>query len=192
MDYTLTVWHILTHKVAFLRRFHRAHHADLDLDATTAIRFHFGEMALSVPWRAAQILAIGVSPLAFSIWQTATTVEILFHHSNVRLPEHLERWLSYVIVTPRMHGIHHSVVPEETDSNWSTIFSFPDRLHRTLKLNVPQEQIDIGIPEPHSSEDVTIGKMLAFPFHKWAASPVPEARRPSRGRLELPQTAMAP
>lgn len=174
MDYTLTVWHVLTHKVPVLRRFHRAHHADRDLDATTAIRFHPGEMALSIPWRAAQIVGFGVSPLALSVWQTATTMEILFHHANIRLPERLERWLSYVIVTPRMHGIHHSEVPEEMDSNWSTIFSFPDRLHRTLRLDVPQEAVTIGLPEPREPAELTFGKVLAYPFGAAAGAPQPK------------------
>src|SRR5438067_805268 len=119
-DYLLYVWHILVHKVPFLWRFHLVHHVDLDLDASTALRFHFGEMVLSVPWRAAQVVLIGVSPLALSVWQTATLVEILFHHSNVELPMEVERLLSRLVVTPRIHGIHHSIIPEETCSNWSS------------------------------------------------------------------------
>lgn len=192
MDYTLYVWHWLTHKSAFLWRFHEAHHVDLDLDATTATRFHFVELILSVPWRAAQVLAFGVSPRAFSIWQTATTVQILFHHSNVRLPEALERRLSRIIVTPRMHGIHHSVVKRETDSNWSTIFSFFDRLHGTLRLNVPQDAITIGVPAYRDDAELTFGKSLALPFRRdlftWTRplQPAPE-RRP----LPVPETTLA-
>src|SRR5205807_3040294 len=94
LDYTLYVWHILTHKVPFLWRFHLVHHVDLDLDTSTALRFHFGELALSVPWRAAQIVAIGVSPLSFSIWQTMLALSVMFHHSNVELPIRLERVLN--------------------------------------------------------------------------------------------------
>jgi sterol desaturase/sphingolipid hydroxylase (fatty acid hydroxylase superfamily) len=164
LDYTLYIWHVLTHKVDFLWRFHEVHHADLDLDATTALRFHFVEMVLSVPWRAAQILVIGASPLSLSVWQTATLVEIMFHHSNVELPLELERWLSRLIVTPRMHGIHHSIVREETDSNWSTILSFPDYLHRTLRLNVPQRAITIGVPAYRDPEELELGEILVMPF----------------------------
>src|SRR5947209_1029014 len=72
MDYTLYLWHILVHKVPLLWQFHQVHHVDLDLDASTAVRFHFGEMVLSVPWRAAQVVVIGVTPLALSAWQTLT------------------------------------------------------------------------------------------------------------------------
>ena len=164
MDYTLYVWHMLTHRVPFLWRFHLPHHVDLDLDASTALRFHFGELALSVPWRAAQILLIGVSPLSFSVWQTATLLSIMFHHSNVQLPLQTERWLSRLIVTPRMHGIHHSIVPEETNSNWSSGLNCWDRLHGTLRLNVPQDQITIGVPAYRELREVTLPKILALPF----------------------------
>src|SRR5215510_15079033 len=77
LDYTLYVWHVLTHRLAWLWRFHLVHHTDLDLDASTALRFHFGELVLSVAWRAGQVLLIGVSPLSLSVWQTALLVSIL-------------------------------------------------------------------------------------------------------------------
>ena len=146
LDYTLYAWHVLTHRVPVLWRFHEVHHADRDLDASTALRFHFGEMMLSVPWRAGQIVAVGATPLALSIWQTLTLLAILFHHSNVRLPIDVERRLARVLVTPRLHGIHHSRVREETDANWGTILSVPDHLHGTARQDVPQAAITIGTP----------------------------------------------
>jgi sterol desaturase/sphingolipid hydroxylase (fatty acid hydroxylase superfamily) len=164
MDYTLYLWHILTHRVPFLWRFHMVHHVDLDLSASTALRFHFAEMALSVPWRAAQVLLIGASPRALSMWQTATMVSILFHHSNLRLPIAVERRLIRLVVTPRMHGIHHSVVQEETDSNWSSGLTLWDRLHGTLRLNVPQREVTIGVPSYPDAAEVTLPKLLAMPF----------------------------
>jgi sterol desaturase/sphingolipid hydroxylase (fatty acid hydroxylase superfamily) len=164
MDYTLYIWHVLTHRLPFLWRFHVAHHVDLDLDASTALRFHFAELLLSVPFRAAQVLTLGVTPLAFSAWQTFLFLSILFHHSNLRLPVELERNLNRLIVTPRMHGIHHSIVREETDSNWSSGLSLWDRLHGTLRLNVPQEEITIGIPAYRQPEEVELLKVLEMPF----------------------------
>ena len=147
MDYTLYVWHVLTHKTPLLWRFHVVHHADRDLTASTALRFHFGELTLSATWRAAQVAVIGVSPLALSIWQSLLFASVLFHHSNVRLPEAAERWAALLVTTPRLHGIHHSVVREETDSNWSSGLTVWDRLHGTLRLDVPQERITIGRPD---------------------------------------------
>ena len=193
MDYTLYIWHWLTHKSPFLWRFHEAHHVDLDLDTTTAIRFHFGEMLLSVPWRAAQVFLVGVSPRALSIWQTLTLVQIIFHHSNLRLPVELERQLALVIVTPRMHGIHHSIVKSETDSNWSTIFSFFDRMHGTIRLNVPQDQITIGVPAYRRDDETTLARSLALPFRRGLFSWTrPAQPGPERGELPGSQSTLAP
>jgi sterol desaturase/sphingolipid hydroxylase (fatty acid hydroxylase superfamily) len=187
LDYTLYVWHILVHRVPWLWRFHLPHHVDLDLDASTAVRFHFAEMVVSVPWRAAQILLIGVSPAALSVWQTATLMEILFHHSNVALPVEVERWLCRLIVTPRMHGIHHSTVPEETDSNWSSGLTLWDWLHGTLRLNVPQEAIAIGVPAYRFPDQVALAKVLALPFEAQVDScRLPDDGTPSRGPLPVP------
>lgn len=181
LDYTLYLWHVLTHRVPFLWRFHVVHHVDLDLDASTALRFHFAELALSVPWRAGQILLIGVSPLALSAWQTLLFLSILFHHSNVELPVAVERRLNPFVVTPRMHGIHHSIVKEETNSNWSSGLTLWDRLHGTLKLNVPQDGINIGVPAYRDPEDVGLVDILKMPFGEerptWR---LPGGRRPAR------------
>jgi sterol desaturase/sphingolipid hydroxylase (fatty acid hydroxylase superfamily) len=184
MDYTLYLWHIFTHRVPALWRFHVVHHIDLDLDASTAIRFHFGELTLSTPWRVAQVVAIGTSPLALSIWQTGLLMSILFHHSNVELPLWLERRISRVFVTPRMHGIHHSQVAGETDSNWSSGLTLWDWLHGTLKLNVSQREITIGVPAFSDPADVTLPKMVALPFEPqrpyWVR---PDGTTPSRSEF---------
>jgi sterol desaturase/sphingolipid hydroxylase (fatty acid hydroxylase superfamily) len=164
LDYTLYLWHLLTHRVPLLWRFHQPHHVDLDMDASTALRFHFGEIGLSVGWRAVQIAVIGVSPLAFSIWQTGLFVSIVFHHSNVRLSPATERRLSRWLVTPRMHEIHHSNIADEADSNWSSGLSIWDRLHGTQRLDVPREGITIGVPAYAEPGDVTLGRALTMPF----------------------------
>jgi sterol desaturase/sphingolipid hydroxylase (fatty acid hydroxylase superfamily) len=164
LDYTLYVWHVLVHRVRWLWRFHLVHHVDLDLDASTALRFHFGELAASIPWRAAQIIAIGVPPDALALWQNALLVSILFHHSNVELPIEIERVIACLFVTPRMHGIHHSIVPQEMNANWSSGLTIWDRMHGTLLLNVPQREIIIGVPAYRRAGDVTLEKSLELPF----------------------------
>jgi sterol desaturase/sphingolipid hydroxylase (fatty acid hydroxylase superfamily) len=164
LDYTLYLWHVLTHKNPWLWRVHQPHHADLDMDASTAIRFHFGEMLASVPWRAGQIVVIGAGPLALTLWQSLVLVEILFHHSNVELPPETERWLSRLIVTPRMHAIHHSVVEEETDSNWSNLLTVWDRLHGTLRLDVPSREVVIGVPAYREPAELELPEVLDMPF----------------------------
>lgn len=164
LDYTLYLWHVLAHKAPFLWRFHRIHHADLDLTASTAIRFHFAEMALSVPFRAGQILIIGVSPKALQIWQTLLFISIFFHHSNVRLPRAFEEKLELFIVTPRLHGIHHSIEENERDSNWSSGLTVWDFLHKTFRRDVPQNEITIGVKEFDTLEKVSLEKILFEPF----------------------------
>jgi len=166
LDYTLWWWHWANHRVPFFWRFHLVHHADRDLDTTTALRFHFGELLLSIPVRALQMIVIGVDPRALWLWQTILFASILFHHANLRLPLGVERALVRLIVTPRMHGIHHSDHPEETNSNYSSLVTLWDVLHRTLRLDVPQERVVIGVPGHNRADDVTIGKMLVLPFRR--------------------------
>ncbi|MCA1661291.1 MAG: sterol desaturase family protein [Novosphingobium sp.] len=176
MDYTIYLWHVATHKAPFLWRFHLVHHIDLDLDTTTALRFHAADMAISAPFRAAQVAAIGVSRRALRIWQGWFFLSILFHHSNLRLPERFERLLARFVTTPRMHGIHHSAVQGETESNWSSGFAFWDHLHRTFRLDVPQEEIAIGVPAYRDPRALGVRRSLALPFGRerdaWSAPPL--------------------
>jgi sterol desaturase/sphingolipid hydroxylase (fatty acid hydroxylase superfamily) len=164
LDYTLWWWHFANHRAASLWRFHLVHHVDRDLDASTAIRFHFGEMSLSVFYRMAQVRLLGVDQAALTIWQTLLLVSIVFHHSNLRLPRDLERQLVLCIVTPRMHGIHHSDYRDETDSNWSSLLSWWDWLHGTMRLDVEQRAIEIGVPAYRQPDAVTLGKITTLPF----------------------------
>lgn len=186
MDYTLYVWHRLAHRLPFLWRFHLPHHADVDLDVSTGLRFHFGEIALGTPYRAAQILLIGVSPLTLSIWQTLMLISIAFHHSNIDLPPSIERRLVRFIVTPRMHGIHHSMIPEEANSNWSSGLSVWDRLHKTMRLNIPQSDIVIGLPAYRESIHLT--EALVVPF----AAQTPEWILPGDGIPARPPAHQSP
>lgn len=163
MDYTLYLWHVWTH-LGPLWRFHRVHHADLDMDASTALRFHFGEMIASIPYRAAQILLIGVGSRAFAVWQGFLMACVTFHHSNLRLPVHFERALGLILVTPRNHGIHHSIVEAETNANCSSGLTLWDRLHGTLRSDRPGAGITIGLPDERSPETLRLGRLLAMPF----------------------------
>lgn len=164
LDYTLWFWHRANHTVPLLWRFHLVHHVDLDLDASTALRFHFGELTLSVAYRALQIIVIGASSFSVWVWQTILFASILFHHSNTRLPIGLERILIRFVVTPRMHGIHHSHYLNETNSNWSSFLSCWEYLHGTILLDVPQREVAIGVPAYRDPREVTIGKILLLPF----------------------------
>jgi len=187
LDYTLWHWHWLTHRVPLLWRFHVVHHVDLDLDASTALRFHFGEMMLSVPYRLLQVVVIGASPRAVALWQLLLLVSILFHHSNLRLPAGLERVLVRLVVTPRMHGIHHSDYENETNSNWSSLLSVWDYLHGTLLLSVPQRDIAVGVPAYRDPAGLTFAKVLALPWRK-GKDDWPDAQGGPRRRHHPPPT----
>ncbi len=166
LDYTNYLWHVLNHRVPLLWRFHVVHHTDADLDVTTAFRFHFGELIGSIFYRGTFVLISGATALQVLLYEILFEGATQFHHSNIRLPFPLERTLNKVIVTPRMHGIHHSVVRAETDSNYSVIFSWWDRLHRTIRLNVPQALIVTGVPTYSDPEELTVGYLLKLPFGK--------------------------
>lgn len=164
LDYSLYWWHVLLHRVPFLWRMHVAHHADLALDSSTALRFHWLEFLASVPWRMAQIRLLGIRPQTLQLWQRLTLIEVLFHHSNLRLPLKMEKKLSWIVITPRLHGIHHSTKHEETNSNFSTGLAVWDVLHRTRKTDVPQYLIDIGVPHHRDPQQLTLPYLLTLPF----------------------------
>jgi sterol desaturase/sphingolipid hydroxylase (fatty acid hydroxylase superfamily) len=164
MDLTFYYWHRLNHTRPLLWRFHNVHHADPDMDVTTSFRFHWGEVLYSTVFRLLQVGLIGVLPLTYVIYEAVFNCATLFHHSNLRLPVDWEQRLNRIFVTPRMHGVHHSAVGSETNSNYSVIFSWWDRLNRSLTLNVGQSDIVIGVPGYLRPGDNRILPMLVLPF----------------------------
>lgn len=166
MDLTFYWWHQANHRIPLLWRFHNVHHIDPDLDVSTAFRFHFGELAFSSAFRVFQIGLIAPSLQAYAVYEIAFQVNTLFHHSNLQLPIRIERLLNRTLVTPRMHGIHHSQVMTETNSNYGSVLPWWDRLHRSLELNIPQKEVVIGIPGYAQDEDNRLGYTLVMPFRK--------------------------
>jgi sterol desaturase/sphingolipid hydroxylase (fatty acid hydroxylase superfamily) len=185
MDLTFYYWHLANHMIPGLWRFHNVHHIDPDLDVSTALRFHVGEVLLSAGFRAVQVGLIGLPPLTYMIYESVFQGSTLFHHSNVRLPLQAERLLNKILVTPRMHGIHHSVVQNETNSNYSVVFPWWDRLHSSLRLDIPQAAIVIGVPAYHEPVDNTLWNVLSLPFRRqrdyWRW---PDGSRPMRDTAE--------
>lgn len=164
MDYGFYLWHVATHKVPFLWRFHRVHHIDPDMDMSTALRFHFADMLVSLPWRLVQVRVSGVGPRMLQRWQLFFLLSVLFHHSNTRLPKGWDKMLSAVMTTPKMHGIHHSQDLSEMDSNWSSGIAVWDHLHGTYRGDVAQEDIVIGVDDPLAERDVEIVPALLAPL----------------------------
>jgi len=166
LDLSFYYWHVLNHKVPLLWRFHNVHHIDPDLDVSTGFRFHSGEVLLSTLFRVVQVILTGISFATFAIYEVVFQANTLFHHSNLRLPIRVERWLNKMLVTPRMHGIHHSQVQRETNSNFGVVFPWWDRLHKTLGVNIFQSKIEIGIPGYASPGDNRLWHTFIMPFIK--------------------------
>ena len=165
MDYAYYWWHVATHRVSFLWRLHRVHHIDPDMDMTTALRFHAADMVVSLPFRVAQVVLAGADPRILLAHRRFFDASVLFHHSNLRLPGRWDERLSLVFTTPKMHGVHHSKVPEEMNSNWSSGLSLWDRWHGTLRRK-PQDEIDIGVADRASLADLSLGNSLTAPFRE--------------------------
>lgn len=173
LDLSFYYWHRANHVWPFLWRFHNVHHVDPDLDVSTSFRFHFLEIAFSAVFRALQVVVVGGELWMFVVYESAFQLNTLFQHSNLRLPITLERWIVLILVTPRMHGIHHSKRFHDANSNWSSVFSWWDRLHGTLNLNVPQAAIDIGVPGYSGPRDNHVLQLLLMPLQRqrsyWSA-----------------------
>ncbi|MDE3213803.1 MAG: sterol desaturase family protein, partial [Bacteroidota bacterium] len=146
------------------------HHSDADLDLTTALRFHYGEMIGSLLFRGAVVGLLGATPLIVLCYEILFEAEVLFHHSNIRIPLHIERILNLGIVTPRMHAIHHSQVPQETGSNFASVFTIWDRIHRTARLHYSGENPKIGAPFFGGNGILNLGLLLKLPFLRNLAS----------------------
>ena len=193
MDLTFYYWHRANHSIPLFWRFHNVHHVDPDLDVSTSFRFHFGEVLYSVGFRALQVYLIGISLFTYLVYELVFQCATIFHHSNVQLPIAVERCLNKVIVTPRMHGIHHSIVKDETNSNYSVIFRWWDLIHGTLRLNVRQSDVVIGVPAYLDPKDNKFLNLLILPFRKqreyWR---LPDGKQPARSLLSGDKNILLP
>ncbi|GIV58140.1 MAG: hypothetical protein KatS3mg042_1053 [Rhodothermaceae bacterium] len=157
-------WHRLNHRVPFLWRFHRVHHADARMDVSTAGRFHLGEIVLSSLLRLPLIVLIGAYAWELLLYETMMFAVVQFHHANIGLPERVDRALRAVIVTPAMHKVHHSRWQPETDSNYSAFFSFWDRIGRSFRLRKNPREIRFGLDAFEAPDDETLRGMLRMPL----------------------------
>ncbi|HLE39917.1 MAG TPA: sterol desaturase family protein [Nitrospirota bacterium] len=145
-DIWMYFWHMANHRIGFFWRFHRAHHSDTEMDTTTALRFHPGELVLSTFFRLPIVILIGMSFSQLVLFEVVLNVSTLFHHSNLAVPEKWDRMLRTVIVTPNMHRVHHSVELSETNSNFTSLLSVWDRLFRSFRTREDTHTITIGLP----------------------------------------------
>jgi len=166
LDLAIYLQHVMFHAVPLLWRLHMVHHADLDIDVTTGVRFHTLEILLSMGIKTAAIILLGAPALAVLIFEALLNVTSMFNHSNVRMPLWLDRVLRTFVVTPDMHRVHHSVIRQETNSNFGFNFPWWDRLLGTYRSQPSQghENMEIGLTQFREPRVDAIHWMLLLPF----------------------------
>jgi len=166
LDLVIYLQHVLFHAVPALWRLHRMHHADLEFDVTTGVRFHPLEIALSMGIKLVVIAALGAPAVGVLLFEVLLNATSMFSHGNVHLPEGLDRALRWVLVTPEMHRVHHSVVPRETNSNFGFNLSVWDRLFGTYRPQpaAGHEAMTIGIGEFRDPAELRLDRMLLQPL----------------------------
>jgi sterol desaturase/sphingolipid hydroxylase (fatty acid hydroxylase superfamily) len=166
LDLAIYLQHVMVHAVPALWRLHRMHHADLDFDVTTGARFHPLEIVLSMAIKLAAVSVIGASPLAVLVFEVLLNATSMFNHGNVRMPAGLDRALRWVVVTPDMHRVHHSIRPEETNSNFGFNLPWWDRLLGTYR-DRPRDGhagMTLGIEQFREAHELRLDRLLVQPF----------------------------
>jgi sterol desaturase/sphingolipid hydroxylase (fatty acid hydroxylase superfamily) len=166
LDFVLYLQHVVFHAVPALWRLHMMHHADLDVDVTTGARFHPVEIVLSMLIKLAAITVTGAPPVAVLTFEVVLNATSMFNHSNVRMPETLDRLLRWLVVTPDMHRIHHSVARDETNSNFGFSVPWWDRLLGTYRPEPAKSQIEmpLGLEQFRDPRKLTLVRLLVLPF----------------------------
>ena len=163
IDIFLYWWHRLNHEIPFLWRFHHVHHLDETLDITSGVRFHFGEVILSALVRSIIIILFNIELINLLIIEAIILLSSIFHHSNINIPEKLEKMISLIFVTPSIHWVHHHKRQSETDANYSTIFSWWDKIFNSKSLFKRKLNMPIGV-EGDQEQDLV--KLVIRPFIK--------------------------
>jgi len=171
LDLVIWIQHVAFHRVPLLARLHRMHHVDLDFDVTTGLRFHPIEILLSLLIKSVAVVALGAPAAAVLLFELALNLGSLFNHGNVRMPRAIDRALRWFIVTPDMHRVHHSIVPEEINSNFGFFLSWWDRLFGTYSAapRAGHDAMTIVVRNTRApAVCASIGPMLALPFRERA------------------------
>jgi sterol desaturase/sphingolipid hydroxylase (fatty acid hydroxylase superfamily) len=172
LDLAIYLQHVMFHAVPALWRLHRMHHADLDFDVTTGARFHPIEIVLSMLIKFGALAALGTPALGVLIFEVLLNATSMFNHGNVRIPAQLDRYLRLLTVTPDMHRVHHSIVVDETNSNFGFNLSWWDRLLGTYRSQpaAGHDGMTIGIEQFREARELWLDRMLLQPFRGPAGS----------------------
>ncbi len=169
MDFVIYLQHVLFHSVPLFWRFHRMHHTDPEFDFTTGNRFHPIEILISMGIKFSVIVALGAPPAGVLIFEVLLNATATFNHANAFLPLHIDRVLRWLLVTPDMHRVHHSIEKNETNSNYGFNLPWWDRLFGTYRAQPRKGHLDmtIGLQTGHDpAQDISLSRMLLFPFNK--------------------------
>lgn len=168
LDLAIYWQHRLLHVIGWLWPLHRVHHSDTAFDVTTGVRFHPLEIALSTAIKLGLVFALGPHPVAVVVFEVLLSASSLFTHADFALPRSLDRIVRWLIVTPSMHRIHHSVRREETDSNYGFTLSVWDRLFRSYRAApaAPERSMPIGLPPWRDPTALGLGALLLQPFRR--------------------------
>jgi sterol desaturase/sphingolipid hydroxylase (fatty acid hydroxylase superfamily) len=166
LDLAVYLQHVMLHAVPVLWRLHRVHHADLDFDVTTGVRFHPLEILLSMGLKLAVVAALGAPAIAVLVFEILLNGTAMFGHGNIDLPLPLDRVLRWIVVTPDMHRVHHSIVPDETNSNFGFNLTWWDRLLGTYRAQPAggHDGMTIGLDSFRDPAELRLDRMLAQPF----------------------------
>lgn len=166
LDFVLYIQHVLFHAVPVFWRFHMMHHSDLDCDVTTGLRFHPLEVTISMVIKLIALVSLGAMPSAVLAFEVVLNATSMFNHSNVWMPAVMDRILRWILVTPDMHRIHHSVLPQETNSNFGFNLPWWDRLLGTYRSQPTggHESMPLGLEQFRSASQLTLLRILALPF----------------------------
>ncbi len=180
LDLVIYIQHVLFHVVPVFWRLHRMHHTDLEFDVTTRVRFHPIEIALSMVIKLGVVAALGAPAVAVLIFELLLNATSLFNHGNVRVPKRLDRVLRWIIVTPDMHRVHHSIVPRETDSNFGFNHPWWDHLFGTYRAQpaAGHDGMTLGIGQFRDPAELRLHRMLAQPFRDDNSGHVVDQREP--------------
>jgi len=166
LDLAIYLQHGVFHAVPVLWRVHRMHHVDLDFDVTTGLRFHPIEIGISLLIKLSVVAALGASAVGVLIFEVLLNATSLFNHGNISLPQRIDRWLRWIVVTPDMHRVHHSIVVEETNSNFGFNLPWWDRLLGTYRAQpaAGHESMTIGIKQFRDPSELRLDHMLTQPL----------------------------
>ena len=173
LDLAIYLQHILFHRVPGLWRFHMVHHADTDYDVTTGIRFHPVEMVLSMLIKSAAAVLLGASPVSVLIFEIVLNASSMFNHGNVHIPQSIDRMLRWIVVTPDMHRIHHSILPQEANRNFGFNLPWWDHLFDTYLANPSHghQHMTFGLKQFRSPACLKLRNILKLPFRRLTGNP---------------------